>query len=294
MKSFEENLNKFAAIPQWNQIVEIVAEVPPLSKTVQDAIDFLQQPEVDLKKLSEILEKDVGLSSKILKVANSPLFARPRETTSVLSATSIMGLKTLRAIIVSASFKESINLDSQYLKFSWYKGLTVSTALRMTCEKLSTDFSDELTTIGILHVLGDLVLGSHPVIKASLNEAYTYAVENKDDLTFLIEDRIGFKPSLVSAMLLKKWSFPEEVCLINLHRETPIEMLDWPLKPLKKLALFQATCWLFEKNFFNLTEKSLASRFCESVKKVQLFNFELLEQQVFEVLRAVDLERLEF
>ena len=181
MKSFEENLNKFAAIPQWNQIVEIVAEVPPLSKTVQDAVDFLQQPEVDLKKLSEILEKDVGLSSKILKVANSPLFARPREITSVLSATSIMGLKTLRAIIVSASLKESINLDSQYLKFSWYKGLTVSRALRMTSEKLSTDFSDELTTIGILHVLGDLVLGSHPVIKVSLHEAYTHAVENKDD-----------------------------------------------------------------------------------------------------------------
>ena len=51
--------------------------------------------DISFKELEDLIKLDPGLTAKILKVANSALYARQREITTLQMAITLLGLKNI-------------------------------------------------------------------------------------------------------------------------------------------------------------------------------------------------------
>ncbi|MCH8551132.1 MAG: HDOD domain-containing protein [Natronospirillum sp.] len=66
---------------------------------VLDLISTLYQPEVDIKDVVRVLERDPSLSIKLLRLVNSALYRRQRNIKSLQQAIALLGLNRLRSWI---------------------------------------------------------------------------------------------------------------------------------------------------------------------------------------------------
>ena len=77
--------------------------------------------EVSFGELEDIVSVDPGLTAKILKVANSAMYARQREITSLRMAISLLGFKNIKSLVmlVAASSMLARRKDSRFYPDYW-------------------------------------------------------------------------------------------------------------------------------------------------------------------------------
>ncbi len=268
MNSFDEAVQKSKELPTWSQVAEVVEEAPQLPSTIQKILSLIENGfAVDLRVLSAIIEKDAGLAAKILKVANSSLFNQTKSVTNILAATSIIGLKTLKGILISTTLKDLQSPDTDFLKYAWKKSYLTCNILR-SLPPFQTELDiEDLATLGLIHNIGEIVLGGNSKFKNLTVKAYDQAIQQSSGVTFILEDFIKFKSSLVSALLLKKWNFPDSISLHVLHRDSPLEFLNWGKNKLMAHAAFQMASLSAEVLLLKASESSLEYRVLRAVSK---------------------------
>ena len=73
----------------------------------------LSQSEPNINRITEIIEADLSLSYKLLKLINSPIIDRVYKIKSIKQAIVLLGLKELRKWIFLLSFREKVKKNNQ-------------------------------------------------------------------------------------------------------------------------------------------------------------------------------------
>lgn len=68
----------------------------------QQIIALASEPDIDLVRVAAAISKDPGLTTKILRVANSPLYSKRRKSENLRQALVVLGLNA--AITLALSF----------------------------------------------------------------------------------------------------------------------------------------------------------------------------------------------
>ena len=116
-------------------------------------------PEVDFKKLAQLIQSEVSLSYKLLKLINSAAFALRHRVTSILQALSLLGLREIRSWVSLLSI--SSMADDKPAE------LVVSSLIRARlCEQLAQpckmgDRKSDLFLMGLFSLLD--VIMSRPI-----------------------------------------------------------------------------------------------------------------------------------
>ena len=76
--------------------------LPSAPKVYLAIREAARDPEVAIGDIAKIIEKDVGLTAKILQLVNSSLFTLAHETTSIKHAASHLGLDMLRNVCLTS------------------------------------------------------------------------------------------------------------------------------------------------------------------------------------------------
>ena len=71
---------------------------------VQEVMASFRNPNVGSAILAHKIELDQGLSSRVLRVANSSFYGLSREVGSIQDAVTVLGFDTVRSLVVSAGF----------------------------------------------------------------------------------------------------------------------------------------------------------------------------------------------
>jgi HD-like signal output (HDOD) protein len=66
--------------------VAILSDVQALPQVLLEIIPLLDDPDVDVAEVAGLAGRDPGLTSRLLRLANSPAFQRRREATTVTQA----------------------------------------------------------------------------------------------------------------------------------------------------------------------------------------------------------------
>ena len=93
----EESLNNLLAQ------LEEMEDLPSPPDIVTRIIELLRDPESDIKELMDTLTKDPALVAKILKTANSAMYARRREVTNLAQALLTLGQAAAMTLALSFS-----------------------------------------------------------------------------------------------------------------------------------------------------------------------------------------------
>ena len=148
--------------------------LPSLPAVAVRVLELIRQKEVSIKEIAETISQDPVLSAKILKVVNSPLFRMPNNISSLPQAMVVLGLRTLKVMVLSFSLVgELANLRDENFdhELFWRRSVTTAVSSSLLAERCDPRVQDEAFAAGLLADLGILAANQcarsdyQPVIK---------------------------------------------------------------------------------------------------------------------------------
>ncbi|MGI6525503.1 MAG: HDOD domain-containing protein [Bdellovibrionota bacterium] len=233
---FEGRLSKGK---DWREIVAWVGDLPPMPQTASRAVRLVEDPNTDASQLSKVLEMDTALAARVLKIANSAMFCRQREITTLQQAIMIIGLKSLKGIIVAATIQQMNKSMSKIQKIIWENSICTAIAATIITKKLRYPYVDELFLLGLLHSLGQIVLATQTELTKGYLQVLQLIKERHLDYVNAEQEVFGFAHPLIGALVAKKWNFPGDSCQIILHYKDPVESFSSEIEQDKKAMIIQ-------------------------------------------------------
>lgn len=183
-------------------------ELPSLPGIAVRIIDLCQQGEVELGSLSAIITQDPALAAKILRIANSPLYARRRKCNNLRQAVALLGLHATQSLALSFSLRHSFSEQGKNgLDYSLYWRRSVLAALsgRALAIRSGSSMVEEHFLAALLQDIGMLALDK------AIPEIYSKVVVAQHDhlqLKTAEQHQLDTDHAEVGAWLLHSWNMP--------------------------------------------------------------------------------------
>ena len=123
-------------------------------------LNELENPEASSASIAKIISKDISLTAKLLRVANSPFYKRQSEIASVEMAVTILGMKAVKAQALSVSMFDIANPKdmAQFsdIKDFWRHNMEVAVIAGELARHIRGLQPEEAFVCGLMHDLGIL------------------------------------------------------------------------------------------------------------------------------------------
>jgi HD-like signal output (HDOD) protein len=217
-KEFEGRISESK---DWREIVAWVSDLPPMPQVASRAMQMVENPDTTAKELTDLLANDTALAARVLKIANSAMFSRQREITTLNQAIMMIGFKALKGIIVAATLRQLNKSFGNLQKLIWENSMCTAMAATTLAKRLKKRYTEEIFLLGLLHSLGQIVL----ILQTSKEYQTVIKLieDQKIDYVSAEQQVLGFAHPLIGALFAKKWNFSAETCQAILHYRDPIE-----------------------------------------------------------------------
>lgn len=179
-------------------------------------IELARDPEIEMGKVAKALSMDSALSSKVLRIANSPLYAQRRKSENLRQALVVLGLNATLTLALSFSLVKSLRAGkSNGLDHPWYwrRALVAATAARALADALRQPMAEEIFLAALLQDVGMLAL------ERAVPDLYRHTDALQRDHAALAEHekkRLQVDHASVGGWLMKKWNLPPRLyCAIE-------------------------------------------------------------------------------
>jgi diguanylate cyclase (GGDEF)-like protein len=195
-----------------NQLLEHLEKctaLPSPPAIAMRILDLSQDPDVDFGKVVDVVSMDPALTAKILRIANSPIYATRRKTENLRQAIMLLGLNGTLTMALSFSLAASMhNNASQGFDYNlfWRRSLAAATCSRRLSVAAGIGAGEEMFLAGLLQDIGMLALDKlQPEFYKSLG------VDQSDHnmVQELEREKLGADHAAIGAWLLQKWNLPE-------------------------------------------------------------------------------------
>ncbi|MBN1517194.1 HDOD domain-containing protein [Candidatus Sumerlaeota bacterium] len=212
--------------PELESIVSGLESLPSLPHLYTEIIDVLKSPDPSIKKIGEIVEQDIGMTTKILQLVNSAFFGLPRHVASPTQAITLLGIDVVKSLVfaiqVFSQFDAKL-LHELHFEKVWSHSVNVGNLARMLAMEAHADSvcADQAYLAGIIHDVGKLILA------INLRDQYAGAIHNaveKNVPLFMVErDALGTTHAEVGAYLLGLWGMPDAIVEAVAYHHAPLE-----------------------------------------------------------------------
>ncbi len=218
---------------RYQKIIQDLGQIPTMPTIAGKVMQIVNDPKSNAEDVARFISKDVALTSKVLRLANSAFYGIPRTISSVNSAIVILGFNTIRSLVLSASvikiFPAKPGAASFDRKAFWKHSFVVGMASRMLATHLRRRKLVDLEIAfagGLLHDVGKLIL------EQFANQEYMQALKLSKEKAlplFAVEKAIlGLNHADVSGMLVDKWQMPNELKFPIVNHHTPLDDQESP------------------------------------------------------------------
>jgi HD-like signal output (HDOD) protein len=135
-------------------------DLPTLPPTSLAALDLANRASVDVRQLVEAIERDPLITSELLRMANSALYATQNQASSLNQAVMRIGIKSVRNVVFRAAMKSSLGSAkrlNEYAEEVWRQAQSVAAVARAIGAQAGVE-REQAYLIGLLHDLGKIAL----------------------------------------------------------------------------------------------------------------------------------------
>ncbi len=216
--------------PQLRARLERCTNLPSPPVVALRVIELAQDPDVDIGKISDAISTDPALAAKVLRAANSPIYALRRKTETLRQAITLLGLNGTLMLALSFTLASSMhgNKDHQFnYKRFWKRSLASATCARRLGVIVKLRTKEELFLASLLQDIGMLVIDKmdskfyHDLGAGQHDHAAVAAYES---------ERLGADHAVIGGWILRKWGFPEylfDAVVYSHSAESPSETRDF-------------------------------------------------------------------
>ena len=172
----------------------------------------LEDEATDAKRIAKIVQTDMVITAKLIKVANSAFYASHEPVDTCTAAVVRLGINTTHKLVLSFAlrelFRSSSGLLTHHMNDLWKHSRQVA-AVCYVLAKVTRQFNPEHAMLaGLLHDIGEVAILSYA-------EDYPEIANNQAQLDHVIADLRG----PVGSMILKSWEFTEDLVTVTEEAE---------------------------------------------------------------------------
>jgi len=201
--------------------VTAMGDLPSLPRTYASLATALNDPEVSLDQMAKIVESDVAISAKVLRLVNSAFFGLMNEIATVKTAVCYLGIEVLKHLVLSVEVFGVFRAPKPIAGFSMEKLqdhalLTARIVKRLPVPRY---LSDAAVVAALLHDVGKLVLAAK--LPEQLARALKTASHEGRSLDTVEDDLMGFNHAEIGAHLLALWGLPSPIVEAVAYHHAP-------------------------------------------------------------------------
>lgn len=193
--------------------MQCLERLPRLSPMMTQLLARLSGRNCDVRELTEIVERDPVLSAQVLQLANSAIFARLRQVSSVRHAVSMVGIGAMRKFVLGSSISNLFSRAKPAPSFSMVRFNLHSVATAVLLEQLAAvvpfESAEDAFLAGLLHDIGKLL------IAVSMPREYEdiQALAAGDGRTLIECERevLGIDHAELSGMAVCRWELSKAI-----------------------------------------------------------------------------------
>jgi len=262
----QENIEKF---------LEKINTLPALPQIADEALRILNDQNSSKSDLVKIISKDQSFISKILTIANSPIYGLRREVSTMSFAVFVLGLTEIKKVVFAIAFMQSFKMErSKYFNPDdfWLHSFVTANLSRKIAMDLDIPNSGEAFVIGFLHDFAISVI--HRDFKSEFEEIYDLISTCGTNHIIAEKEILSLSHSELAEIVLEKWGLPKIIVdSIKFHHTPSMSKVDKTLTSVVHLA-----------------------DYITSIQKIGLCDWETdmdLDESIIETLQFADKESLE-
>ena len=193
--------------------------LPSIPKVLFEVTKLLNSPSATTLKLAELISKDQGLTTKILAVANSPLYGIKRKVSSIEFAIIVLGQQEIKDVVTAISLADSFKItpspNFDPIEF-WVHSMVTGTAAKNISQNLGFSFGSDAFVAGILHDMGILVI--YNFMQDDFNKIAAITKEKNISIIDAEKEVLGLTHQEIGKFLAERWNLPVQLCdTLNFH-----------------------------------------------------------------------------
>jgi HD-like signal output (HDOD) protein len=142
-------------------VVGRLGRLPSQPALYQSITEEMRREEVSLKRVADIVGRDIAMSAKVLQLVNSAFFGLGRRVSSIYQAVSYLGVDVIRALVTSHAVFAALDAnDRELFQQTWDHSVVAARLAKRVVEAQTDDatVSSDAMQAGLLHDIGSLVL----------------------------------------------------------------------------------------------------------------------------------------
>lgn len=203
-------------------------ELPSLPEVALRVRKLVQDPNVTAAQVEKLINTDVVLSTRLLKVVNSPMYRGSSPIDNLRMAVTRLGTDLIRNLVTSLVMQQLYQSQNthpvirKYLQANWQHSAKVATLSQIICKHFTKLRPDQALLAGLVHDIGIM-----PVLSRA--ELHPELLKDAAQLDLVLR-RLH---TMVGPTILEEWGFPPEIVAVAAEheditgkREGPVEYVD--------------------------------------------------------------------
>ncbi len=184
-------------------------EVGTIQTMYHRLVQVIDHPLSSAADVGKVISEDPGLTARLLRLVNSPIYGFPSRIDTVTQAISIVGMTQLRDLAVGTSFMRLFsNVPSHLVDMDsfWRHSIACGLTARLLAGHRREANVERFFVAGLLHDIGRPII----FMRAPL-EAASALLESSQtgELLYQVEQKLlGFHHGAVGSALLERWRLP--------------------------------------------------------------------------------------
>ncbi|MDD3517062.1 MAG: HDOD domain-containing protein [Chromatiales bacterium] len=170
----------------------------------------MSNPTSSLDDMAAVVEQDVAVASKLLRLANSSFYSFPSRIQSVGRAITIIGTKQLRDLVLATLVIkrfDGIPTDMVDMEGFWRHSIGCAIIARVIAIFRREANVERFYVSGLLHDLGRLVMLLQ--VQEPMREVFKQRQQEQSLLFQTEAAMLGFDHAVLGAELLRSWQLPK-------------------------------------------------------------------------------------
>jgi len=212
----------------WKEL-DRIRDLPTLPSVAVEINRLMADEDCPVETISALIERDLALSTRILKLVNSSFFGLPSQVASIRRAMVLLGFNQVRNAAYAVTVLEAVGRDGCEAEQMWHHGAAVAAAAQYLAGdmKLARPIRDNAFTAGLLHDIGKFVLWQHFPDLYTPIDGDAVVGDNAMERSGMKEDAVTHPE--VGAYLLRGWQLPKILLDATRSHHCPSEAKIDPL-----------------------------------------------------------------
>lgn len=190
-------------------------ELPPMPQVAARVMQIDEsQISVSAEQIKNIIQADLALSTKILKLANSAFYSRGNRINNLSQAIALLGFKTVKglSLLVSAASIIPKKGNVKIMKELWMRSILTALISKIIAERVGKDkLKDEIFMVGLLRQIGKSILANQFPEEYAICFQMSAEGTDEEKLHQLEMMKWQFTSAETSAYAMKSWNFPPDL-----------------------------------------------------------------------------------